>query len=220
MVKSFKKIASVLAAATVLLSVIPATSFAHEVFYNPATSSTVAVRWQNLSVDGHMSKLDANGDYLSSPYTDNFSTAVSNWMSSSSAVVAYAVSFSTSKVDLSTPTQSSWDNSGIPYYAAAATIMYDKAGAQVMTYTQAYNSTKKMNYANVWCNPNKDYAGPSETDQSKTLTHEMGHVLGLGHPEAYNPIPTSTTSVMRQGSLGYSTPQSHEASDIRAMYGF
>lgn len=214
------KVSAVFGVATILFSAIPAITSAHEIFYNPATSSTVALRWQNLSVDGHMLKLNANADYLKAPYTDNFSTAISNWMNSSSPVVAYSVSFSTSQVDITTPTQSSWDNSGIPYYAAASTILYDSAGAQVMTYAQAYNSTKKITYASVWCNPDTSYAGKTETDQAKTLTHEMGHVLGLGHPEAYNPIPDTTTSVMRQGPLGYSTPQEHENSDIRAMYGF
>ena len=83
------------------------------------------------------------------------------------------------------------------------------------------NSNKKISYVNIWTNPDLTYAAPTETDQTKSLTHEMGHGMGLGHPDRsnYNPISASTTSVMRQGALGYSTPQSHENTDIRAMYG-
>ncbi|WP_141136625.1 hypothetical protein [Paenibacillus herberti] len=172
-----------------------------------------------MSAAGNMLRLNANGDYLKAPYIDNFGSSVSNWMNSSSPVVAYSVSFSTSTVDLTTPTQTSWDNAGISYYAAAVAILYDSAGAQIMTYSQAQNSNKMITYGAVWCNPDGNYAGPTELDQTKILTHELGHIMGLGHPEMYNPIPASTMSVMRQSALGFSTPQAHENSDIRTMYG-
>ena len=56
------------------------------------------------------------------------------------------------------------------------------------------------------------------TERQKTMVHEIGHALGLGHPNG-NYYPVSVNSVMNQGLISsYYLPQSHDINDLNNKY--
>ena len=68
----------------------------------------------------------------------------------------------------------------------------------------------QVDYAQIIISSIFDFSGAS--DIKKTIAHETGHVLGLGHATG------STVSIMRSGSVSYVTPQQHDKDDIAAKY--
>lgn len=83
----------------------------------------------------------------------------------------------------------------------------------------------------IYMNPAGKVFSNGTTDKTKiknriqkTMVHEIGHAMGLGHPDraGYDPISDSTYSIMRQGfpdkkKTGI-VPQAHERTDLNNMY--
>ena len=73
----------------------------------------------------------------------------------------------------------------------------------------------RVNYAVVYSFPR--YAIQSQSIRNTVAVHEVGHVLGLGHPTS-----TTTISVM-QAAISNSgireLPQTHDRDDLRSFYG-
>lgn len=77
--------------------------------------------------------------------------------------------------------------------------------------------SKYIQYALISLNPYTNLY-VNETHLRLTMVHEIGHVLGLGHPNTYYEI-TQDPSVMRQSSFGgYYTPRPHDISDLDRKY--
>lgn len=51
-----------------------------------------------------------------------------------------------------------------------------------------------------------------DATRTKVATHEFGHSVGLAHPS------TSKTSIMNQGKLSYTKPQSYDISELKRRY--
>ncbi len=81
----------------------------------------------------------------------------------------------------------------------------------------AKNSSRLIKYGHIYMNPHSKVFG-SENDKLYTMVHEIGHVLGLGHPD-YIYYPVNDQSIMKQGSYSsYSTPRTHDINDISNKY--
>ena len=79
-------------------------------------------------------------------------------------------------------------------------------------------SSRKIDYAGILYTPYEDDYEDT-THMKRTMVHEIGHALGLGHPNTDYDY-TDAASVMRQGYEGetYYTPQSHDKTDLNNKY--
>lgn len=190
---------------------------AHEMFYN-SNGSAIVLKWANLQ--NGVPYLKINGDYLNSSYSGYFSGIVQAWPNATTMVVATQSSFSSATVDMLTPTESHWDSRyGLERFdVQGCTINKDSAGTNIENLTNAKYSTGNIVYSQVLLTPYNIF--DSSTYRQKTMVHELGHVLCLGHPddERYNPVASSVKSIMRWGSLGYKVPQQHDIVDLHNKY--
>lgn len=193
--------------------------FAHEI-YHDSNGSGVVLKWGNLQ--SGLPYLTVNGDYLSADYSSFFNSAVQAWPTASSRVKATTASFSTSKVDMCTPTEEYWEERFGWLYASSVcgiTDIKDSAGTYIDSLSAAENSSGTITYAQIYMNPDIDVFEKNDTFKEKTMVHELGHVLCLGHSDGdYYPLSDDVDSIMKRGSLGYKTPQSHDITDLSNKY--
>ncbi|WP_028544194.1 matrixin family metalloprotease [Paenibacillus taiwanensis] len=105
----------------------------------------------------------------------------------------------------------------LEYYAYALTDVTTTDNILVTDTTSAQNSSRLIKYGHIYMNPHAQVFG-SENDKLYTMVHEIGHVLGLGHPNSIF-YPVNDDSVMRQSAYsGYTTPRNHDINDISSKY--
>ncbi len=228
----------------ILICVVLLTSVAdaHEIFN--ISGSGIPLYWTT----GNLNSTGAPGlkvykNFVSSEnsyyyYENYYSDAVSKWNNISYGTVTVTTTFvpldSLSNVALYNSSYV-WDAYGCNNNALACTLVKDTNNNILRTPSQANNSTKLIKYATICLNPDISVftSGLSTADPTyatklmnrikKTITHEVGHALLLGHPDVYSTIPSNVSSVMRQGYPDSSTnisltPTLHEKSDIRGKY--
>ena len=77
-------------------------------------------------------------------------------------------------------------------------------------------SSKLISYAGILFTPQSYYS--NDTHRRMTMVHEIGHALGLGHPNT-DYYFTNAASVMRQSTVEtYYTPQTHDINDLNSKY--
>ncbi|MBR5773550.1 MAG: hypothetical protein IKY44_01735 [Clostridia bacterium] len=127
--------------------------------------------------------------------------------------------------------QTLWDQLGIPSTVMGMTWSVDTNGNDLLIEDDFINSTGIIDYSIIYLNPTGNIFSYGTTDTTiitnriqKTIVHEMGHAMGLGHSdrEDYDPISSLTRSVMRQGAPDIVNsgivPQTHERRDLNRFY--
>lgn len=188
---------------------------AHEMYYDGNTP--IVLKWVNLSNGKAYMKM--NGDKLQSPYSNYYSTVKNAWPNASSRVQVVQASFSASTVDFITPTSDAWSDL-VGYWRIGEVSGYCRAqttdGFIVDNMESAKVSNGKISYASIYVTPHLDVCD-TETYRKKTMIHEIGHALGLGHANR-GPYATNVASVMNQGKTSYYTPQAHDVNDLIPKY--
>lgn len=167
--------------------------------------------------------LNVSVSYLKGGWNNStiYNTALNNWnYYSSGKVNINNGDFSESNIDLLTYSGEWIYNADI----IAFTSITDKSGHVYSGGLRSDDSPassfgNRIKYAAVIFNPNKDNGGGganAEMNLRKTITHEIGHCINLGHPGS------SSNSVMKQGWnlswSNYDRPQAFDRSTISTMY--
>lgn len=190
--------------------------YAHEIFEDGSPETAIKLSFDDRTSTGNVwLKVDYTG-LKNSIYKDNIS-AIYNWNN-------IIVNSKKNKKIIVTnenvwhanvryiENQESWEAYNFSKKAFAGTVLYDTRQNQIMNYNAAEKSTKIISKAYIYMNCNTGIFGDGYMSREivyerirKTISHELGHVLGLGHPERqwYYPISSSVYSVMRQGTPDY-----------------
>ncbi len=206
-----KKIALFIFVSLICISTL--SSFAVELLY---PNYNYAFRWYDVRTTSGQNYcyLKVNDDYLSSPWTGVTSTVRSNWNNNSNDYVnAVSSSFSTSKVDYYT--FGTWP-SEIPDNVNAVTDVYDSNGNCLRT-DGKFKSDYLIHYAQIGTNPapedgNGNVITVTTTLKKVVLGHELGHVLGFGHP------PSSKSSIMGAYQTTITSPASYDRTELENFY--
>ena len=190
-------------------------AFAHEMYHN--NGIPIAIRWNDVT--NRVAKLRINGSNLRSGHSQYYATVRSIWNKSPRASVVHT-SFSSSNVDLATATTSYWDIVDVDIsgkYVYGSTKLYSSEG-RVINAATVETSTKKIGDAYVYYSP---YLDRYDDYIKEVMVHEIGHVLGIGHPNdsSYGYNVMDVDSVMRAvPDRHYDELQDHDNSDLDSMY--
>lgn len=206
----------IIASVFLLTNIIVPNVSAHEIFYDGSTA--IPLKWANVT--NRVASLKINGDKLDSNYSSQYSTIRYAWSNASARVSISQTDFSSSNVDLGTATKSAWASivgEWNVYSVLGLCQATSTDGIALDSVAHAKSSSGKIKYASILFTPYTT-GFQNTTHRRCTMVHEIGHALGLGHPNTtYN--VTSAASVMRQGTVEtYYTPQTHDINDLNNKY--
>ena len=205
--KNIRKIMGAIVSVCILLSSNAIGVSAHEIYYEGSTP--IPLKWYDVS--NRTAKLKINGDLLHSDCYAHYSAIRTAWPNASSRVSVTAVEFSRANVALATPTMDYWNSRWVgradEIYGVCDSSSTD--GLQLNSWQNAKASSGLISYAGILITPYLNFH--NSTHMKKTMVHEIGHALGLGH--------TTEVSVMIQGVVKtYYTPQPHDVADLNNKY--
>jgi hypothetical protein len=219
----------------------------YDVFYTTKLNTTtkkyylygIPLMWSNKN--GNLLKMRINTTtYMTSSKDNvkNFKKAVEanygQWNTTGYCDAAINQS-SGDNIYISCPTENYWEKTlGGESEVFGITVLYDTNGAWINNAIDANNSTKQIRSGIIYMNPNATYNDANNL--KKTVIHELGHCLCLGHPvnwgydeftgvmNAEPVIKKNVTSVMHQGEVELAHVSSivttYDKNQLKYKYGF
>ena len=228
--KSFKKL---LAISLVIISIVSCFSIqasAHEIFQG------IPLRMQDKNSSGkpllHVHYKYMRDSGAPSYYYDSAIAAIDAWDGFANVTDGGCNQLVPSNMNVSFRcSENVWSNLALSSNTLAITWIVDTKDLDLVYSENISQTSGIIDFAAIYMNPTGDIFRNGTTDTTtiknrikKTMIHELGHAMGLGHPdrEGYNPISNSTYSIMRQGfpdkkKTGL-VPQPHERTDLNNMY--
>lgn len=190
-------------------------------FYNTQTYGPVELTWNNTYASG-IYHLEVNGDSLSTLHSNYYVASSESWLNVDNTNyirVDTEEPFSSSTVDFCTPSSTWWQNNygaDNPYAVTILTTTDNVTIENDTSYLILHNSSCKVDYAQIYIRPTLT----SVNQIKKSMTHEVGHVWGLGHTDRdIDGLPYATPSIMRSGAyISYWEPQEHDFEDLEDKY--
>lgn len=217
-----------LCTALIVCSTIPAS--AHEVFQG------TTLRIQDRNANGgpllhvHYKYMRDNG--APSYYYDSAIYAKNAWNGFANVTDGGCNQLAPTNKNISFRCSSSvWSDLALSSSTLAYTWIIDTNGLSLINSSNISNTSGIIDFSIIYMHPTGSIFSYNTTDTTtiknrikKTMVHEIGHAMGLGHPDrsSYSPISNSTYSIMRQGfpdlvRTGL-VPQTHERNDLTSMY--
>lgn len=127
--------------------------------------------------------------------------------------------------------QSFWNSLGVSSTTLAVSWIVDTNGTDLYYISNQSETTGIIDYTVIYMHPTGAAFRDNTTNETiiknrilKTMVHEIGHAIGLGHcdEDYYSPLPDFIYSIMRQGfpdekNTGLA-PQNHELDDVNKKY--
>jgi|GEM_PF-1122381 len=175
--------------------------------------------WNGSRAAGANTNVYYDSSFASYGYTPHMDQARANWNSVGNSKVSFAH-------PLTTTGYGNLDKAYIGYHSFdtttfAGTWHYSSSGSVIDNWSSNFDHASMIFYDNIFAANSFTY-----NQVVKTMTHELGHTIGLAHPtqtgytadgDVTTAVPVGAFSVMYKGQLSYWV-QTYDSSELKKKY--